>query len=81
MGSNLFFLELYLEIPSYLEQRDMKITRTELQLEHQRGEFMTSPETYVHVRTRSPRNSIESFRGARSSGGCPQRPNALYCVT
>ena len=57
----------------------MKITRTEHQLAHQCGEFMTAPETYVHVRTRSPRNSIQSFRGARSSCGCPQ-DNASYTV-
>ena len=63
-GGNLFFLELY--ILRYLATRMPRMARYESHSNRtptgtQRGDFMTMSHqyTYVHVRTRSPRNSVE----------------------
>jgi len=44
IGGNLFFLELYLKVSSYvsegIKQRDIKLTWTDHQLAHQRHKFM-----------------------------------------
>ena len=65
IGGNLFFLELCLKVSSYQRHRTAQYkihsnrTPTAHELADQRSEFMMSPVyVYVHVRTRSPRNSM-----------------------
>ena len=90
IGGNLFFLDLYML--RYLATRKLRTARYESHSSRiptgtERGDFMTSPVTNVHVQTRSPRNSVaikrmrkQSVPGAFSSPSSAPGNEANYAI-